>query len=328
MWIADVGQGAYEEVNFRTPANAKGVNYGWHCYEGAHVYPSVSCANDSINPIFDYPHNSSTGGFSITGGYVYRGSEYSNLAGWYICADYISGNVFRIYPKSNNAGWFVFMQSQSGTPNLPIHISTFGEAEDGTLYSASLDGSVFKIDLVDFSPLPARLIEFTCRSAGDAMNLYWRTAFEENLVRFEIEYSIDGINFQPAGNKAAANSPTGAAYNFTHAISYTGKVFYRLKMVNVDNSSELSGVISVDKSITGINFVRPSIITSGVMNVFLNDSYKTAELISIKGEIVIKQNINGRTGRIDIPVSSVPAGTYIVQLKNEQTAIQQKVIIR
>jgi len=64
------------------------------------------------------------------------------------------------------------------------------------------------------------------------------------------------------------------------------------------------------------------------MSMYLNESYKTAELISAKGEVILKQNINGRTGRIDIPVSTIPAGTYIVQLRNEQAAIQQKVIIR
>jgi hypothetical protein len=126
----------------------------------------------------------------------------------------------------------------------------------------------------------------------------------------------------------AANNPGGAVYSFTHAVVNSGKQFYRLKMINLDNSSELSGIASVETVGKDRNFVRPSVITSGVINVFLDDSYNTVEVVSMKGEVLAKRNINGRTGRVDIPVGAMPAGTYIVQLRNRETTAQQKVIIR
>jgi hypothetical protein len=316
-----VGQGTWEEIDFSPAGSTGGLNYGWRCYEGNAPHLTSGCgpiANYTF-PIFTYPN---PGGAAVTGGVVYRGAVPANaaLVGYYIATDYYSGNFYKIRP--NGSGWTVYTQNalRTGVPSI-------GEAENGEIFVVSQFAGTVSNITVD-AILPARLIAFTAQAINNGIELKWRTVFEENLARFEVEYSMDGNNFQPAGSVVAVNSPTGAAYNFTHAISYTGKVFYRLKTVNRDNSSELSGIISVDKSITGKNFIRPSLITTGVMNVFVNDSYKTAELISIKGELVLKQNINGRTGRIDIPVSFVPAGTYIVQLKNEQMAIQQKVIIR
>ncbi len=329
MWIGDVGQGAWEEVNFRTPANAKGVNFGWHCYEGMHVYPYVSCTNDSINPIFDYPHSSSTGGYCITGGYVYRGSEYSNLNGWYICADYISGNMFKIRPNPSG-GWYTFMQAQSPSsgPNLPIHISTFGEAEDGTLYAASLDGVVYKMDLIAFSPLPVRLISFEAHNGNNAVQLSWKTEFEENLSHFEIEFSNDGIVFEHAGIVNAANVTTGREYSFSHTPVYSGRIYYRLKMFNADGSFEYSNVISVILNKTNDTFVKPSLITSGIMTIYLENRFTTFELMNMDGAVVLKQNITGRTGRMDIPISFVPPGNYIARLRNNELTLRQKVIIR
>jgi glucose/arabinose dehydrogenase len=78
IWIADVGQNAKEEVNNLTLAQASGANYGWRCYEGLSAYSTTGCMPQSnyVSPIFDYPHNNTTGGFSITGGIVYRGTQY------------------------------------------------------------------------------------------------------------------------------------------------------------------------------------------------------------------------------------------------------------
>ncbi|HZI53565.1 MAG TPA: PQQ-dependent sugar dehydrogenase, partial [Chitinophagaceae bacterium] len=114
MWIADVGQGVKEEINFRKAGETKGINYGWRCYEGKNIYNASGCktADQYIPPIFDYPHNLTTGGSSVTGGYVYRGSEYPSMNGYYIFADYISNNQWLIKDSSN--GWSI-KQQQSGT---------------------------------------------------------------------------------------------------------------------------------------------------------------------------------------------------------------------
>ncbi|HNJ96078.1 MAG TPA: PQQ-dependent sugar dehydrogenase, partial [Ferruginibacter sp.] len=170
MWIADVGQGAWEEVNFRTLATSGGINYGWRCYEGNAAYNTSGCLPQSsyIAPIFVYPHNSATGGFSITGGHVYRGSEYAAMVGYYICADYVSGNTWLI--KSNGAGGWNTTQ-QNG---LPGNISGFGEAENSDLYALSRNGSLYKV--ITSTVLPVTLLDLKATSLNGYNEISWRTA--------------------------------------------------------------------------------------------------------------------------------------------------------
>src|SRR5438105_15471168 len=127
MWIADVVQDLWEEVNMVTKANVLNKDYGWSCFEGTHPYTPKGCAAkpNNVSPIFDYPHNSTTGGYSITGGYVYRGAEFPSFQGYYICSDYVSGNGWLIKPDGSG-GWNTTMQSR--WPNL----SAFGESANGT----------------------------------------------------------------------------------------------------------------------------------------------------------------------------------------------------
>src|SRR3989339_674706 len=82
LWATDVGQNAWEEIDLIV----KGGNYGWRCYEGNHTYNTTGCSsNNYINPIWEYGHNSD-GGLSITGGFVYKGRNASELSGKYIYA--------------------------------------------------------------------------------------------------------------------------------------------------------------------------------------------------------------------------------------------------
>lgn len=142
LWIADVDQGAKEEIN-KTPSNtATPVNYGWKVMEGRNCYDNTNCGtninpcNSSVfaMPYFDYGRSSTTGGFSVTGGFVYRGCDFPAMKGKYIFADYGSNNAWLdtiIQPtfKSNVTG-----------------VSAFGEDENGELYCVKLsNGRVFRV---------------------------------------------------------------------------------------------------------------------------------------------------------------------------------------
>jgi hypothetical protein len=91
-----------------------------------HITQQVARHNPFISPIFAYPHNSSTGGWAVTGGYVYRTTQYPAMAGWYICADYISNNVWLIRPNGLG-GWAIGQQSA-----LPGSIVGFAKLRTGT----------------------------------------------------------------------------------------------------------------------------------------------------------------------------------------------------
>ena len=89
LWIGDVGQNAWEEIDYARPGRPAGANFGWNGYEGTHVYDAAVAARlnrSSLTwPVSQYGHNV---GSSVTGGYVYRGSAVAALRGFYLFADY------------------------------------------------------------------------------------------------------------------------------------------------------------------------------------------------------------------------------------------------
>ena len=132
QWVGDVGQGAHEEVD--TPI-VNGGNYGWRVYEGftcTNNDPSLCNPNNYIFPIFDYAHMN--GRCSITGGYVYRGSQGTLPSGTYVYADYCTGEIFT---------WDG--STQSLALDTTMNISSFGEDEAGELYVVGLGGTISRI---------------------------------------------------------------------------------------------------------------------------------------------------------------------------------------
>lgn len=132
LYIADVGQNAWEEVDFQSASSAGGENYGWRILEGTHCYnPSSGCVPPArySAPVAEYSHSF---GCSVTGGYVYRGPGNAAMQGIYFYGDYCSG---RIWGLQNAGGW---QTQQLAQPS--INISTFGEDEAGNLYVASYSG--------------------------------------------------------------------------------------------------------------------------------------------------------------------------------------------
>ncbi len=132
QWVADVGQGTREEVD--SPI-VNGGNYGWRVYEGSvctNNDPSLCNPANYLFPIFDYTH--SGGRCSITGGYVYRGSQGALPLGTYVYGDYCSGEIF---------AWDG--STQSTLLDTTLNISSFGEDQAGELYVVNLGGTVSKI---------------------------------------------------------------------------------------------------------------------------------------------------------------------------------------
>ena len=94
LWIADVGQGSWEEIN-RVGASAAGRNYGWDCREGFHAFESTGCSGVTFQkPLAEYGH--AGGNCAVTGGYVYRGQAYDDLQGQYVLGDFCSGRLWTV----------------------------------------------------------------------------------------------------------------------------------------------------------------------------------------------------------------------------------------
>ncbi|MFN0035895.1 MAG: PQQ-dependent sugar dehydrogenase [Saprospiraceae bacterium] len=141
MWVADVGQNNWEEVDFEA-ANTPGLNYGWRCYEGTHPKITAGCqpASAYTSPFFDYSHSGGNG-CSVTGGFIYRGAKYPDLYGCYLFADYCSGRWW--YTRRNANGTF----TTNVLANLAgYEFSSYGEDRNGELYVALLSsGKIQKV---------------------------------------------------------------------------------------------------------------------------------------------------------------------------------------
>lgn len=136
MYVADVGQNKYEEVNFQ-PAGVGGFNYGWNAYEGSQVFRAGVPAPNAVMPIAEYEH-SRANGCSITGGYVYRGEAIADLQGAYLYSDYCSGRVWYAYRDAAGV-WQSGVFLEAG-----FQVSSFGEDAEGELYIVDYRGRVLK----------------------------------------------------------------------------------------------------------------------------------------------------------------------------------------
>lgn len=137
MWIGDVGQDRFEEVNHRRHGSTNGVNYGWRCYEGNVIFNATGCGPESlyVKPVYTYALPPSGGGSgSITGGDVYRGNLYPDLQGYYLAADYTSGRFYKIKYDADANTYDTSTQVVS-----PGGIVDFGETEEGELYAVNIN---------------------------------------------------------------------------------------------------------------------------------------------------------------------------------------------
>jgi glucose/arabinose dehydrogenase len=136
MWIGDVGQGLYEEIDY-APAGQKGQNWGWNAREGFHPYNGGAQPPGGRDPVIERPH--SAGDCAITGGYVYRGTAIPALVGAYLYGDYCTG---KIYAAEQQGGAIV--QNVELNINVP-QLASFGQDLNGELYAVSQTGSIYKI---------------------------------------------------------------------------------------------------------------------------------------------------------------------------------------
>jgi glucose/arabinose dehydrogenase len=133
MYIADVGQDKYEELNFQPAGSPGGQNYGWPIMEGFHCFPDANQCNQSglMPPVAEYTHDF---GISVTGGYVYRGSLYPSLQGIYFYGDFGTSRIWGL-ARDANGTWQTRELLRPG-----ISLSSFGEDEAGELYLLHMGG--------------------------------------------------------------------------------------------------------------------------------------------------------------------------------------------
>jgi glucose/arabinose dehydrogenase len=132
LWLGDVGQGAWEEVE----EIVEGGNYGWDCYEGFDPYEPAGCPGTGFEfPRATYDHGL---GCAVTGGYVYRGDNLPEIYGWYVYGDYCSGRIWAVNPADSSDPVQLI--------NSPYSISSFAELADGELLVLTFQGAIYQLD--------------------------------------------------------------------------------------------------------------------------------------------------------------------------------------
>ena len=228
------------------------------------------------------------------------------------------------YP-GGNIGSFTAPASPGGV-NVPITITRYPNLATGPDYKVTFDVNSFSTfylhpNRFPFAPLPVELLSFTGWNQGTVNRLQWKTASEKNTEVFEIQKSIDGANWNAIGQKAAAgNSTQPLTYDFTDNLPVLGNNYYRLKIIDFDNSFNFSNIINiqlndvVQNNFTGI-YPNP---TNGQLNVDIQSTALTNTVVrtfDMLGKVVYSENttlVKGmNTLRLDF--SHLAKGTYVLQ---------------
>ena len=262
LYIGDVGQGAREEVDIITPGQVD-PNFGWVCWEGTVDNRGVPGADSSDCQGFSaydapwYEYETGVKGRSITGGLVYRGSQFPDLVGYYVMADYTSDRVWAI--RGSGASQEVYEY-----PAMGASIVGFGTDEAGEAYAVGLFGQVFQ--LTTAVPTPVELISFSATTEGCDILINWQAAAEIDFSHYELEISPDAVSWttkqQIAGGGGEVDETGQRAYT-TRLTPPKASTYLRLKMVDLDGSVEYSPQVFVEANCGGDFRAYPSPLKAG-----------------------------------------------------------------
>mgnify|MGYP000938195259 CR=1 FL=1 len=160
LYIGDVGQNSWEEINFQSANSSGGENYGWNQFEGFDNFIENPDLNNAIMPIHVYPNNANiykvilgwdeddVYGCSITGGYVYNGKKIEWLKGYYLFADYCTGRIWAFQFLNNQIQNLKELTEDInlGNGEGTIYISSFGEDANGELYIIDYSGDIYRLN--------------------------------------------------------------------------------------------------------------------------------------------------------------------------------------
>jgi len=193
LWAGDVGQSNYEEIDIIT----KGSNYGWDTMEGMHCYNATICDQTGLTlPVAEYDH---TQGYSVTGGYVYRGTNVSFLQGHYLYADYGHGKIWGLEPNQYTSTLLL---------DTTLLIASFAQDHAGELYVINISGGTIHKITADTNTttdqIPALLSDWGCFQATDTK------AFSSSVV----PYDINALLWADSANKGRFMAiPDGTTIN-------------------------------------------------------------------------------------------------------------------
>ncbi len=286
QWVADVGQNAREEVD--TPI-VSGGNYGWRIYEGTRCTgndPLLCTAANYLLPVVEYSHT--LGRCSITGGYVYRGTQGTLPGGTYVYGDYCTGEIF---------AWDG--AAQSLLLDTALNISSFGEDEAGEIYVVGLGGTLSRLAAVPSAPVIV---------GAASRKLHGATAFDLPLSLVPGDPTTEPrqgaattvvISFDKAVTGAIAIVTEGAATAGTPAFDGNDVIVGLTGVANAQYASvSLTGVTSADGGTGGAGAVRIGFLAGDVSR---NRAVTLQDLLSVNA--VLAQEVSAANYLRDVNAS-------------------------
>ncbi|MCC6726314.1 MAG: PQQ-dependent sugar dehydrogenase [Saprospiraceae bacterium] len=263
LWIGDVGQDSWEEIDFQPASSPGGENYGWRCYEGTHTYNTGGCldASNYVQPVTEYVNGGAE--CSVTGGFVYRGSNNPMLFGHYLFTDYCSGKLWWLTP--NASGSYDREQLADFVNNQMV---SFGENKLGELFMlGNSNGNVYSLGAWNYT---LDIVQPGCASANNGAvqvnvsnnvvsTVTWNDGFigplRENLAAGSYTVTITGPSSSSATETitlAAAESLTGIATDVTCVGSSDGSIDLTLNGTTAPPASVLWSNGSTELDLTGL----------------------------------------------------------------------------
>jgi glucose/arabinose dehydrogenase len=233
LFIADVGDSSWEEVNQLPAGHPPGANFGWPCWEGAHSGGGANCtAPGAIPPIYEYAHDATH--CSITGGSIARDPTVPTLAGRYLFADYCGTGTSALRVP-------VGSPPDIGLLGAAAHIAGFGSDSDGHLYITSLDGGVWRVTgtgAADKPPVANFTLSTTTPAVGASVRLDASSSTDPDGPIVSYSWDVDGdakadgkgvtfdVSYPTAGARAitlTVGDAAGARSSRTQAVFVGGK---------------------------------------------------------------------------------------------------------
>jgi hypothetical protein len=182
-------------------------------------------------------------------------------------------------------------------------------------------------------PEPVSMYDlYLTATANDGIIIRWSTTWEpDNLKLYEIEYSTDNIHFQQAGVVPAGNYLNGRIYEFRHyPINVRDRMFYRVRVTDANGRFDYTQTLAQTANGSTQNYIFPTIINTGTVSLYLNDSFKSLQIVSMDGRVLQNKMLNGNTGRVDVSLNTTLQGICFVRVlgQNRQRDIVQKIFIQ
>lgn len=243
-------------------------------------------------------------------------------------SSFIAAGVTNGISSSSSDYTFPFMTNYTGVPPVTTDPHYVAGTGVGTNITGSKGGNGLIIIQYSIGTLPVTLISFTNQvQQNKKVLLKWATSAEESSAYFSVERSMDGVQYTSIGKiNAAVNSNSVNNYSFVDANPVTGKNYYRLKMVDIDEKTSFSEVLVADISFNGVKiaaYPNPAVndLTITGVQAGMNIRIMGRDGLLLKAQKAVSNSIK-------IPITTLPAGIYIVQVVRDGAIIHSATFIK